>query len=57
MSNVINNAKLFDNNLTKVRPVLSAKVVTIVLDYFLKMEKNLKEMKIVFVELELEATL
>ena len=52
---IINKAKLFDSRLRRAGQVSKAKVITILVDYGLKMEKILKEMKTMFASLEPEA--
>ena len=44
-SDVVNKARLFDNNLTKIGPVSGAKVVAILMNYAFKIEKILEEMR------------
>ena len=52
---MVNKARLFDNNLAKVGLVLEAKVVAIFTDYACKIESLLEEMRSWFTGLELEA--
>ena len=55
LDDVVNKAKLFDNNLAKIGPLSRAKVMTVLVDYALKMDMIHKEIKSLFAGLEQEA--
>ena len=56
LNDVINRARLLNINLFKVRPLSSANVVVVLVDYACKMECFLEEMRSFFVRLEPKAT-
>ena len=55
LGNIVNRAKLFYSGLRKVGLVSGGKVITILVDYRLKMETILKEMKVMFTSLDPKA--
>ena len=51
----MNKAKLFNSKFGRIGQVFGAKVIMVLMDYLLKMENILKEMKVMFTSLQLEA--
>ena len=52
LGDVVNKAKLFDNDLRKIGLVFGANVINVLVDYSAKMDRILDEMKVHFIRLK-----